>query len=173
MKDLMDLQSLLDRSIEWLKYAEAKNGILVGATVALILGTIEKVGIPESGGLYAKLYAANYYAFLVLSVLLSFISFIPRLRMPVWRVSEGAQNKNPLYFAVAAKLTKREFLNYINSRYGRVSESESLDEDICEQIVNVSFIALRKLEIFNCAIWLIITAIVTPLGAILLLALRE
>jgi hypothetical protein len=49
----------------------------------------------------------------------------------------------------------------------------AFEEDICDQIVNISYIALKKLQIFNLSIWLIITALVTPAGAALLLAFRE
>jgi hypothetical protein len=88
MSSGLDLQALLDRSIEWLKYAETKNGVLIGAAVALILGVVEKIGMPESGGIYAKIYAINFYAFLGLSAVLSFVSFMPRLKMPAWRRRE-------------------------------------------------------------------------------------
>lgn len=140
----------LQRAIDFLKFAEAKNGALIAFASALILATLQIGGqlselrLHEIVGLCIALAAG----------LVSARSFIPQLS---WKGAKEKSDDSPpnlLFFGDIAKLTADEFQADFSSRYGQ--DVEDLLHDLSVQTVANSRIAMDKLSHFSFAALLLV-----------------
>jgi hypothetical protein len=169
------LESTLKQVIDWLKFAEAKNGALVAVGCATIFGVLRLYSSLSLESVLAALYVGTFTIFVATAIVISLISFIPRVTPPFWiKMPNKEEGDNPLFFGHACKYSKRTYLDLFN----RYSELDShvecqLELAFCDQIVNNSKISFIKYQVFSSAVFLFLAGVLTPLGALVLYWVRE
>ena len=158
---------------DWLKFAEAKNGILLafcGTILAAILTYTSAVkNIPK------------YFLFglIITTIILFFcslicsISFLPKTNLEriVWRRSKPSKNRryskqytdNFYYFGHLLKYQDSELLDALNHLYLKNQRQilyNKEDLDIANQIVINSEITSLKFKLFVVALWLLIISLI-------------
>jgi hypothetical protein len=165
--------SILSDTNDWLKFAEAKNGAVLAINCAIAFGLIRLLQGAQNlnDGLF-------YYSIFVMtqlfgSLTLSLISLLPRTNPPWWvKFPEKNDIENPLFFGSACKYSPKDYLNLIREVTGN-SEHEKIHEHLSQQIVINSKIAFIKYSQFNKSAWLLISALLTPVGAYFLARVKE
>lgn len=175
-KDKVDLlESTLKQVVDWLRFAEAKNGALVAIGCATIFGVLRLYSTFPSGSALIELYVLSFTILVASSIILSLTSFIPMTSPPFWitmpSIKEG---DNPLFFGHACKYSKRSYLELFNQyrEFGPHKESQ-IELDICDQIVNNSKISFIKYRVFSYAVFCFLAGVLTPLGAFILYWVRD
>ena len=164
----------LQRVIDFVKFAEAKNAALLGLSSAWILATI---GLECGGRALPGLFRLAVPAALVLVLLaaiLTAISFFPKLKLP-WFLGgkkAGPHPKNLLFFGDIASMTAKTFGQEIRSKYypDKDEHREEYLHDLTVQISVNSTITLRKMTIFKWGIGFVIAAGACLLAAALVMA---
>lgn len=158
----------LQRAIDFLRYAEAKNAALLTLSSALTiaLGNVllnERLPSRMAWGLGFALLLA------IAAGLIAVSAFLPRLHLPSFLggKSAGPHPKNLLYFGDIAALTIKEFRIAIEERYGGADavklKPEYLDDLLVQVSVN-SQITSDKMRVFRVgAVVITASAIVAAL----------
>lgn len=143
---------------DWLKVAEAKNAMLIGFNGASIFGASKFV---QSEGTLFWWYFVIGCVLLGGSLIISLVTFVPRLAdLPFSSVSK-TRSENIFYFEYLKTLTKEQLLE---KHFEKPEEGfPAALEDLAEQIINNSIIASLKYSYFSIAIWFSISGIVTPI----------
>ena len=168
MKDR--LQFIYSDVSEWLSFAEAKNGALLAINGALVVSALGLI----SGKVFVSRWAEYYfYSFVVLSSLsglLSLISFLTQIEIPLIRArSPSDQQDNLLFYGDICDYDASTYLKTLCSRYGFPLDSIGpFEENLAESIVVNSRISMRKYRLFRAAVWLNVTALVTPVFSLLI-----
>tara|TARA_R110002072_G_scaffold284396_5_gene448668 strand:+ start:1308 stop:1832 length:525 start_codon:yes stop_codon:yes gene_type:complete len=172
-KDAIDiLDKNLTKTNDWLKFAEAKNGALIALDCAVMLGVLRVTSSIDEISLPLLLYVTSLFILSGISLSISLASFLPRLKKPFWiTISKKKESDNPFYFGDACKYSAHEYLQLLNIEGG--SDNKRFLEKAADQIVTNSKIAFMKYRLFTTAAWLFLSAILTPLGALIILTLRE
>lgn len=143
----------LQRAIDFLRYAEAKNAALLTLSSALAValsGLLLNANVPSGlkGGLGLSLLLAIVAALFALS------TFMPRLHVPTFLGGKpaGPHPKNLLFFGDIASLTIIEFKQLLAERYGppdaHVLKSGYLDDLHLQVLIN-SQITDGKMRVFR------------------------
>jgi tellurite resistance protein TehA-like permease len=159
------LSTNLQRVVDFLKYAEAKNGALLTFSSAWVIAIIGLISSEKrmSEGLSAALSIS--LPLLIGAGALAIISFYPRIHL-AWFLGgkrAGPHPKNFLYFGDIASMTASEFQKGIRERYHALEGRAMTDEyvhDLTVQIYVNSQIARRKLRLFSWGLALIAAALV-------------
>jgi hypothetical protein len=175
-KDRVDLlEDTLKQIVDWLKFAEAKNGALVALGCATIFGVLRLYSSSSIESILVTSYVASFSIFVATAIVLSLVSFIPRITPPFWiKMAKTEQADNPFFFGHACKYSKKKYLELFN----RYTESDSFKESklevaLCDQIVNNSRISFIKYRMFNTAVYLFLAGVLTPFGALILYWVKE
>ena len=152
----------LQRVIDFLKFAEAKNAALLALSSAWILAT---VGLECSGRPLPKTFgcAISIALLLVLAAAaVSATSFFPKLELPAFLGGKkaGPHPKNLLFFGDIASMTAKTFQQEVRAKY-YPDKNEHRDEylhDLAVQINVNSAITLRKMTLFTWALRLVLAA---------------
>lgn len=169
------LESTLKQAVDWLKFAEAKNGALVAVGCATIFGVLRLYSSFSIESDLITLYVASFILFVATSIIISLTSFIPRIKPPFWiKMPDKDEGDNPLFFGHACKYSKRTYLALFN-RYSELNSNQEsqLELIFCDQIVNNSKISFIKYRVFSSAVFLFLAGVLTPLGALVLYWMRE
>lgn len=155
------LKYTFDNINQWLQFAEKKNAILIAFNATLLFGIHRINDITQSESILVNLYYYSFVLFIMLSAIISIISFIPKFTIP-WLSSNFKSLKtiNMLYWGDLAKLDKE---NYIEILGIESKDLTKFDIDLLEQILINSRIAKRKFLLFNYSVWLIVCSIFTPI----------
>ncbi|MHB1350324.1 MAG: Pycsar system effector family protein [Desulfobulbaceae bacterium] len=172
-KDNIDiLDKTLSKTNDWLKFAEAKNGALIAIACTVLLGVFRAVSNLNSIHIIFKAYLCSFFLFCSIALTISLLSFIPRLKPPFWfKNIENPDKDNPFFFGHACKYNSYNYLELFN-----ISGSSSVDKTelrLADQIITNSKIAFLKYEMFSIAAWCFLSAFLTPVGALLIWALKE
>ncbi|MFN3209508.1 Pycsar system effector family protein [Roseovarius indicus] len=138
----------LQRAIDFIKFAEAKNGAAIAFASGMILAqlrlraTIPELDIVQLSGLILALLGA----------LVSTKSFIPKLSFTSDAAAGVDTKGNLLFYGEIAKLSEEEFRSKFDSRY---SDEGKLLEDYANQVIANSKIASEKMGHFSIAVLLI------------------
>ena len=156
------LRYILSTVNDWLKFAEAKNGALLGIDIAIIFGLFQVIGSEISRG---WIYLA--ISFTGLSALSALFSFIPQLKAhPKGQQRQRNEGTNLIFYGHIAESNPELYLKALYSEVGTEEPPESkIELDYAHQIIINSRIALRKNRYFSIGLWL------TVLGLFLLIAL--
>lgn len=158
--ELIEIQrENLLRAIEFLKFAEAKNGVAVAFASALILTLVELRGPVSNLGI-AQLIGI---LFALAGALVSARSFMPRLRFQSSSGDGADTDGNLLFFGEIAKLSEQELELKIASRY---SDTRNLLKDYSNQVLANSKIAKDKMGHFSLAVMLIAIGALFALASI-------
>jgi len=171
-KDDIDLlDKTLSKINDWLKFAEAKNGVIVAVICTVMFGVNRVVVSLEELPGYLLIYLLSFFILSSLSLVISLCSFIPRLKKPFWlKAEEKSSRDNPFYFGDACKYDGYSYLKLL----GITDNNQNrIVEKLADQIVINSRIASLKYGLFTSAAWLFISALITPFGAGFIWLLRE
>jgi hypothetical protein len=155
---------------DWLSFAEAKNGALLAANGALVVSALGLI----DGKVFLYRWAEYYfYSFVLLSSLsglLCLISFLPQIEIPMVRArSPSDAHDNLLFYGDICDHDASTYLKALCSRYDfPLDRIEPFERDLAESIIVNSRISMRKYRLFRAAVWLDVTALVTPVFSILL-----
>jgi hypothetical protein len=158
---------------DWLKFAEAKNAILLtfcGAAITTITTYVSTAtNIPNS--LRTGLLIAIF--FLCLSSLTCTLSFLPNTK-PITTKSSNSKLKDTdifYFFGDLKKYNATELLSSINRLYFENSiptPYKKEDLDIAKQITINSRIAATKFDFFRTGVWLLIVSfLVIPISLVI------
>ncbi len=162
-RDVEDrLADLLDRVIDWLKFAEAKNTGAVGlASTGLgVIVTFLVAGppIPTLAGVGLAIGAVA----LMLSLMLAVASFLPSTDLEKHLLGEQAKpgpGDNLLFYGHLARYQPRALVNAFAEHYfdqpAQDTAASKLAIDLAGQIVTNSRITVRKLTLFRYSLLLL------------------
>jgi len=166
------LLTILQMVNEWLRFGEAKNGILFGFSGAGITATITYLSAAPKNSMSIQIGVLITTFLLCVCALVCALSFLPRTNLEylVWRKSEPRRklkskqddNGNFYYFGHLLNYQADELLEALNRLYfeGNVKNIKQKEYlDIANQIVINSEIAYLKYRLFLVALYLLILAI--------------
>lgn len=157
------LQRELDRAVEWVKYAEAKNGLLVVANGAAIVGVVQSAGNISDLHIIWGIYLFNLVILAGCALLVGLTSFLPTLDFAtVLPKAAKKPSDNILYFGTIARYSPEYFLEQFDKATGVSTGHSSIDAAYAHQIVVNSRIAVWKFERFSLSAWISMAAYVTP-----------
>lgn len=169
------LRDIYDDVNNWLKFAEAKNGAIIALNSALIFGILKFFTSLDDVPVLLSLFAFVGLFMLTVSIIIALLSFIPRLTHPYIKVDKISTNDNLLYFGDIAKYDKVDYRQKLTAMIATKKDEENeklIDSKISQIIVN-SKITFIKYKQFEIAVWLTISAFLTPLGAYILYKARS
>ncbi len=149
------LISMLDRTISFVRYSEAKNGAIVALSASLTVGVLNLI---SNHILISKTMFILALVAFALSAVISLISFLPILE-PIrsGTVKDNVSKRNPLFFGHTATLSPEDLLEELY-RDGKQNRTH-LELFYAEQIATNSCIAKRKYHIFKFACLVLIAGI--------------
>lgn len=152
---------------DWLKFAEAKNAMIIAFNSASIYGITQLFNleyVKNSGTLIN--YLILVIIVLVFSTISSLISFAPRVKIIKGGWYAPGDIPNVLFFEYLKTKNNEEIIKEITG-VSNVNSYATIEKDIAEQIKQNSIIASRKYSYFTIAVWLTIAAYITiPLAGI-------
>lgn len=164
------LSETLNSVNDWLKFAEAKNAVLVAASGVGIWGCFRMAVLPATN-CYVDVYLAIVALFMSLGFITSLLSFLPVLEYR-WIVPRFEENRggNLLYFGHLATFSKSELLKkYREATGSKESDVNELHSMYAEQVIINSRIALAKFAFFERAVNFVLWGVLTPVLAVPLL----
>ena len=166
------LQWVLAQVNEWLKFGEAKNGVLLVANVALLVGLWQSASLPAIFGVYSELYFAVLQCLLAIGAVAAAFSFVPATEIPRLKPRGRPESTDSLvFFGHLAKYTGQHLLTAYERKGLLQSPRQPLDDQLADQIVLNSRIAGWKFLCFKWAFWLTLAGIITPVAAVPLFAI--
>jgi hypothetical protein len=162
------LTANLQRIIEFLKYAEAKNCALLTLASVWALASINFLTAERPIPVNYRASLLWAFPFVIAAGLAAILSFTPRLRLAPFLGGRraGPHPRNLLYFGDIRSLTVARVEANLQERYYPPDEhvtTESYIHDLSVQIAVNSQIVRRKLWFFSIGIGLMAAAIVVPL----------
>jgi len=155
---------------EWLKFAEAKNAMLIafnGASIYGLAKALELQFFQEHDGWV--IYATVSMIILSFSVVVGLLSFIPQLNFINFSKSNIDGRTSNIYFG---HLKNKSELQIIQGLCETNEEKfNSYELDIAHQIQQNSIIASNKYDFFSVAVWITIIGYVNVLAFILAIML--
>jgi hypothetical protein len=164
----------LQRATDFLKYAEAKNGVLLTFGSAWILAIIGLLSNEKSLPIGIGTVLAISLPFFIGAVILAMLSFFPQMSWALFVPSRRPRqndSKNPLFFGDIASMTFPEFERSVRERYFPTDDQPMTNEylhDLSVQVFANSKIVKRKLWLFEKGLLMIAVA-----AAILLIPLLD
>ena len=150
---------------EWLRFAEAKNAMLIAFNGVVFFGVTQMLELP----LIREYVIFKWYFYILLlslafSVLIALLSFIPRLKQ-VSPTFNFKKESNFLYFECLRHQTPDKIIELY-----RTGSSEATDFQIhlAQQIISNSGVTKRKYDYFTFGTWLTISGIATIVVAAIL-----
>jgi len=169
------LELSLSLTISWLNFAENKNAMLFAANGAAIFGVFTLIGgISTPDSIYV-IYIYQALFFLFLSAVFCLISFVPQVNIP-WLDSIHSPKKedNLLAYADIANYNSKLYLETMYKQEAvDLKEIDPFEEDLAELIISYSQIAMRKYSLFSLGVWCMLSAIVTPVIALVIYFIRK
>jgi|SRR5579871_2733125 len=158
------LAAQLARTLDFVKFAEAKNGAILVLSSGWILASVNLLsGEHKLAHSYDKALWISVPLF-VLAGLLSIFSFLPRMLRNFIKPKDGT--KNLLFFGDIAELPIAQFKERVFERYRPEADHSVTDrylDDLCVQISVNAKIASRKFKLFNAAVACVVLAIISLL----------
>jgi len=164
------LRETLSDVNDWLRFAEAKNGVLVAASGVAVWGAL-RLSVLRETSCYLDLYLGIAILFLALGFITSLLSFLPVLEYR-WIIpsATAGEDQNLLYFGHLAAYSKKDLVERYRKATGcNETEVTELHGMYAEQIIINSRIALAKYALFERAVTFVLWGVLTPLAAVPLL----
>jgi len=158
------LKLALSLTIDWLKFAEAKNAILLSASAAAIFGLLTLLRSPD--------FITNdiIYVCISLSIFLFSISLIHCSLSFIPVTSTVGSTNNLLSYSDIVKYDSKKYLKTLyNQEENENEKPSSFNNDLADLVVSYSKVTIRKYLLFNRAIWFALSAIVIPFSALSIL----
>jgi len=164
------LQHVLSLVNDWLKFAEAKNGALLIASSAIVLGLPTATTALLLPARASAVYITWLTALAVISALLAGYSLLPRTRIP-WLLPARSPEAtdNLLFFGHIYSFDPDSYLIAIRAKLRQAGIPSPFERDYAEQIVINSRITMEKYVLFRAALWVLLFGALTPVLALPLL----
>lgn len=152
---------------DWLKFAEAKNAMLIAFNGASIFGSIKLLNLEY---IKSSDFLEGYFFFVIICLVFStvncLISFAPRVKIIKGGFYDSGKIPNVLFFEYLKGKSNLEIIKEITG-VNETDKYTTLEKDIAEQIKQNSIIASRKYSHFTVSVWITISAYITlPLAGI-------
>lgn len=150
---------------EWLRFAEAKNAMIIALNGVIIFGLAQIIDIDFLNKyLFIKWYLSIAFLLIIFSTVIALMSFIPRLKKLTPSFNFKQKSENFLFFNCLKDKQPSEILEVYNSNNEPI---EPYHQHLAEQIITNAGITKRKYDYFTFASWLTVAGIVTPPLAII------
>ncbi|SIR06414.1 hypothetical protein SAMN05920897_1323 [Alkalispirochaeta americana] len=147
---------------EWLKYAEAKNAILLPIFIAIFLGVLTILLQITITNICLKIYLYNILIFTALGVFSTVLSFYPNLKRPFLFKGNKSNNDNLLYFGDIQKYTVLDFETAYYEKYSiNEKPKNSFAKEYINQIIINSKITYTKFTYFKIGVFLLLSAFIS------------
>lgn len=152
---------------DWLKFAEAKNAMLIAFNGASIFGSIKLLSLEFiKNSEFLEYYFLFVIICLVFSTVNCLISFAPRVKIIKGGFYDSGKIPNVLFFEYLKGRSNLEIIKEITGDT-KTDHYTTLQKDIAEQIKQNSINASRKYSHFTISVWITISAYITfPLAAL-------
>lgn len=159
---LTQLRLIFANTNDWLRFAENKNGALLGADLAVLFGFTIK-GFVDNYLLGVPNWVLSISLILLaLSVLITLGSFLP-IRNPVFGTPKRSTFCNLLFFGDLCNLEDSELLGEVAKAVGEKRQTYSgIETTYARQIIVNSRIAQRKYTWFVAALWATVFGLLLP-----------
>ena len=162
---------ILDR----LRYAEAKNTIIVTLLGVLVIGAFRIFNETPDRHLIATIYFWCFLTFSILAIVTAVTAFMPNLKLQnLYKTKEPLMTDSLIYYEHIAKFDDaKQYISAVNRTYFNNEDVPgNLDYDLAAQIILNSRSIYRKSFLSYYAILFTICAILTPIvgGMYLLLS---
>ena len=169
------LEYIFDLVNSWLKFAEAKNSVLVAISGTALWATVRVAStVPVSD--LVKIYLFSLIICLSGTLVIALVSFLPVLNFShIIPKQTSVANRNLLYFGYLATFSKKQLVGAIREKRGAPeTDYNEFHPMLAEQIIINSRIAMAKYALFELGIGFMIVGALTPiLGAPLLFVSRK
>lgn len=154
----------------WLNFAEAKNGAIIGLNGACIIGLFSILLKTDYDiQFWAKIYILITIILLILSTGFSLFSFFPMTSKLKNDQDNNNQNQSPIllfYGDIAKFKDSRKFVmelynSYLENSTKTIEDITKLEDDYAKEIIYNSMITVRKYKYFKISLILTISAIVS------------
>jgi len=173
------LTANLQRAIDFLKFAEAKNAALLALSSAWVMACINVV-IKEPSISNGCFKSAITFTLLcaICAGILAMLSFLPRLNLPKFLGGRAMRShpKNLLFFGDISTLSIKELEHDILEKYCPPTNEKIKQEYINDLIVQISVnsqITMRKMRLFRYGIIFILIAAIALFFPVLLLNFKN
>lgn len=159
------LKDIFENVNNWLKFAEAKNATLIAGNGLLIFGvlkTIHEVNI----NIYLLYYIYFCLILFSLSLVISLISFMPKVKIPTFLLNSDIEtNDNLLFYGHILKYNEKTLLDKLNEmiKDDEDKTSKEFKTMYAQQIIINSKIARNKFQLFDIAIRFTLSGILSPI----------
>ena len=156
------LAASLQRALDFVKFAEAKNAALLALSSAWLIAMVdlESSGKSVPGELGTGVVVALFFS--LCAAIVAMASFFPRMHLPGFLGGKkaGPHPKNLLYFGDIGSLTVRTLEADLRARYFPSGNTltDGYIHDLITQIGVCSQIAIRKMRFFSCGVIIIVIA---------------
>jgi hypothetical protein len=162
------LHHILSLVNEWLKFAEGKNAALFAGDLGLMFGITNFIRSNDDLHCVIKLYLLAALAFIFFGTACCLLSFVPRTKIPFLKQKRNPRRKHNFLFY--GDISQYDADKYIEALYRicdkDIKEITSIERNYAEQIVVNSRIAMTKYGWFNIAVYLNLSALLTPIMSI-------
>jgi hypothetical protein len=159
------LKDIFENVNNWLKFAEAKNATLVAGNGLLIFGILKTIN-DLNINTYLLYYIYFCLALFSISLVISLISFIPKVKIPTFLLNSDIEtNDNLLFYGHILKYNERTLLEKLDSMLNNEDDKTSKEfrTMYTQQIIINSKIARNKFELFDIAIKFTLSGILSPI----------
>ncbi|MCP4350085.1 MAG: hypothetical protein GY795_31785 [Desulfobacterales bacterium] len=170
------LKNIFSNVNDWLKFAEAKNGILTGfnggAVFTVLTAFLFNKDMAIIKNNFVKAYFTCFAICATLSLIIALVSFLAKIEIPWLFKAEAHPSGNLIFFGDIRKYTEKNYLDALKNALSIENKKPhtKMEEFYANQIIVNSKIAMQKNTLFNAALWFTISAIITPVLAIMLWA---
>ncbi len=162
--------------LERLRYAEAKNTIILTLLGVLIIGAFRIYDETPDRPLVATIYFWCFLLFSVLAIVTALTSFMPNIKLQyLYKTKDPLPSDSLIYYEHVAKFDEaKQYVAAINNvYYNNEAVPGNLDYDLAAQIILNSRSVYRKSVLSYYAIVFTVCAILTPVvGGLYLLFSR-
>lgn len=169
------LKAIFAIAHEMVKFSEAKNAILIALNGSAILGVLKIMSDAKMCSSWISYYMYAFIMFAIIGLLISLLSFFPRIKLP-WLLCDGKPNPddNLLLYTEICKYNEHTYLDALAASMNEpVKKHSQFEKYYANQIIVNSKIALRKYKLFRKALWCTLSAILTPVIALLIFLFLE
>lgn len=167
---IRNLRYTFENVNNWLRFAEAKNGVLATISAALTAGML-RVAPDQNVPLFFKQYAVTAICFLAVATVIALLSFYPKLRLDWWlKPGTPEPGDNLLFYGHIRKYSPQAFLAALHQATGAVQTGTQVERMLAEQVITNSDIAWRKYKVFQVALGTAIAGMIVPVGVALVLS---
>jgi len=164
-KMTQELYQVFSNVNDWLKFAEAKNAMLIAFNGASIFGIVRLLNTDFVSN---SSFIENYLLFVIICLIFStvncLISFAPRVKIIKGGYYDSGKIPNVLFFEYLKGKSNLEIIKEITGKT-ETEDYSTLQKDIAEQIKQNSIIASRKYSHFTISVWITISAYISVLLA--------